>query len=219
METAVFPLMLHNVSEVIDVCPMTLYRSLAANMKWVELEITMLPSLDSDARSTNLRTESFESPNVVHFFNVDPSITTTTERHEDESLSQARWTHITQALTQHLSSDCPDKRPRQSKRLIDGRLFLDKSFQLDHIRIELLERPTPSTLLISWRDSQHCAYNYQLWRHLSTRSEGICALSGKEIRSGQSVYRPAFRDFHTMNADAMILASFVEMLPVVGAQT
>jgi hypothetical protein len=172
----------------------------------------MIASLGSNADSTNLQTDSTDSPSALQLLDSESLNARTSDRRMQESLSQTRWEHITYALSQRPTSRCAEKRRAEYRR--HEKIIFDKSFELDHITVELLERPTSSTVLVSWHDPQHCSYNYQLWRQSSSRSDGVCALSGKTIDCGQRIYRPGAREVHVMNSTAMILAFYVEMLSV-----
>jgi hypothetical protein len=75
--------------------------------------------------------------------------------------------------------------------------------------VAVLERPSASSALVSWRDSTLCSYGFQLWHRSVSRRSGICALSGCEIRRGDSVYQPRSHP-RPLNACAMILSSHIE---------
>ena len=81
---------------------------------------------------------------------------------------------------------------------------------LHGVTVSLIDRPTPATATISWRDSTRCCYGDQLWRSSRARTEGICAMSGRPIRPGDAVYKPRFGRSAPRNADAMILTSALD---------
>ncbi|MBN3767881.1 DUF3331 domain-containing protein [Burkholderia sp. Ac-20365] len=72
--------------------------------------------------------------------------------------------------------------------------------------VTLIDRPTPSTATIAWRDSTRGCFGDQVWRMARARMEGFCAMSGQAIRPGDAVYKPNPRPT-PVNGDAMILAS------------
>jgi hypothetical protein len=80
---------------------------------------------------------------------------------------------------------------------------------LRHAQVDVLERATTSTAIISWNDPTRCSYRFQLWRRSESTRAGVCALSGVLINVGDSVYRPSMRP-PPLNASAMILATQIE---------
>lgn len=81
---------------------------------------------------------------------------------------------------------------------------------LHGVRVSLLDRPTPSTATISWRDSTRCCYGDQVWCSSRARTEGVCAISGRPIRPGDAVYKPRPCRPQPRNAGAMILTSALD---------
>ncbi|MFJ1256788.1 DUF3331 domain-containing protein [Cupriavidus sp. CuC1] len=73
--------------------------------------------------------------------------------------------------------------------------------------VSVVERPSSTLAVISWRDPTHCRYGDQIWTAVSAREDGVCALSGLPIAKGQAVYRPRPCRPPARNAYAMILAS------------
>lgn len=77
-----------------------------------------------------------------------------------------------------------------------------------HIRI--IERRTPSTLTVSWCDATTGRYGDQVWIMAISKKNAICALTGRLIARGTSVYKPRFsRLYVPRNHDQMILACVV----------
>ena len=76
--------------------------------------------------------------------------------------------------------------------------------------IRVLERPTADTVMISWRDACTGHYGYQKWRLFTTRKRGVCALSGRSIEAGDSVYAPQLLGSTPGNAAAMVLAACID---------
>ncbi|MGS0896316.1 DUF3331 domain-containing protein [Burkholderia stagnalis] len=83
--------------------------------------------------------------------------------------------------------------------------------------ISVLERPTPDTVMISWCDACTGHYGYQKWRLFTTRRRGICALSGRPIEIGDSVYSPQLLGSTPGNAAAMVLAACIDAARVAEA--
>ncbi|UVE68662.1 DUF3331 domain-containing protein [Burkholderia pyrrocinia] len=76
--------------------------------------------------------------------------------------------------------------------------------------ISVLERPTADTAMISWCDACTGHYGYQKWRLFTTRKRGVCALSGRSIGIGDSVYAPQLLGSTPGNAAAMVLAACID---------
>jgi hypothetical protein len=77
------------------------------------------------------------------------------------------------------------------------------------VHVTLLDRPSHTSALVSWKDPTRCSYGYQLWCLSVAKRHGFCSMSGHQIKKGDSVYRP--RAFpRPVNATAMILSSIIE---------
>jgi Domain of unknown function (DUF3331) len=79
-------------------------------------------------------------------------------------------------------------------------------------KVQILDRPSKNTAVISWFDPTMCCYGDQLWRSGKSRHSGTCALTGCGIRPGDSIFRPRNARPSPLNANAMILASLLEDL-------
>jgi hypothetical protein len=73
--------------------------------------------------------------------------------------------------------------------------------------IRIIDRPSSVTAIVQWSDAATCHYGYQGWRVVTAEKDGQCSLSGKSVRRGDLVYRPAQREPRPRNVDAMILAT------------
>jgi hypothetical protein len=118
------------------------------------------------------------------------------------------WTHITKALLRSSS-----KKVKASCDALNRRWRMQMSDDNDAYRkqvgVAVLDRPSRSSALLSWKDPTSCNYGYQLWRRSIAKRDGLCAISGHLIKSGDSVYRPRMSP-RPANATAMILSSFIE---------
>jgi hypothetical protein len=81
-----------------------------------------------------------------------------------------------------------------------------------YVIVSLLERTTPSTVTLAWRDPTSCFYGEQTWRVALARVSGICALSGKQITRGDRIYHPRRSKPEPVNARAMILESVLNSI-------
>jgi hypothetical protein len=79
--------------------------------------------------------------------------------------------------------------------------------------VTFVERFTPKSVSITWRDSTAANYCEQLWIRRIARSQGTCALTGHHIVRGDAVYGPAGRTAaRPANAAQMVLAEAIEEL-------
>ena len=120
-----------------------------------------------------------------------------------------RWSQIAKSLLR--TSSHSEKETREAmnrkwlKRMSEGE---DDSYH-KRAHVTLLDRPNPTSALMSWKDPTRCNYGYQLWCLSIAKRDGFCSMSGHQIKKGDSVYRP--RAFpRPANATAMILASVIE---------
>ena len=56
--------------------------------------------------------------------------------------------------------------------------------------VTVIERPSPTLAIVSWRDATHCRYGEQIWTAASARSSGTCSLTGRPIARGEAIFRP-----------------------------
>jgi hypothetical protein len=84
-----------------------------------------------------------------------------------------------------------------------------KTIWTDHaaLMVSVIELPTPRTATVSWCDPLSGCYGHQTWRVALAKQSGECVLSGKPIKRGDFIYRPATCQPPPGNAGAMIMAS------------
>jgi hypothetical protein len=124
-----------------------------------------------------------------------------------ERLKSQQWSQITNALAHKRPSvHCVGAANSDGRMKTPSRRSCQTDFDIENIHVSVLDRPTSSTVLISWKDSTRCNYGYQLWHLAKTRKSGVCALSGNRIKVGEIVYRPYSGRLCPLNAGAMILA-------------
>jgi len=91
--------------------------------------------------------------------------------------------------------------------------FGDRRTRLDReraVRLYIVEKCSTSTIAVCWRDATSGCYAEQLWRAVKAQAGSTCALSGLQIRPGDTVFRPWGRGYKPVNSDSMILATAVE---------
>jgi hypothetical protein len=77
-------------------------------------------------------------------------------------------------------------------------------------RINIIERLSPTRLVVCWCDATTGRYGEQPWKLCAARNKSVCALSGAKISRGDKVYRPWSRGQRKpANANQSILASAV----------
>src|ERR1700730_14580730 len=98
-----------------------------------------------------------------------------------------------------------DKRPRSA---------VEHAQEWAQPTVRVLERATSQTLTVSWCDSRTGHYGHQTWGRRIARRAGTCVVSGRSIAAGDHVYSPYVRGSPPSNAEAMIIASWVECDPL-----
>ena len=122
-------------------------------------------------------------------------------------VEDALWKSIVRSLVRSTS--------RSSEKILPARVTTPKVApasdytDLRHAKVNVLERTTATTAIISWNDPTRCSYRFQLWRRVESTTAGVCALSGIVINAGDGIYKPSTRP-PPLNASAMILATEVE---------
>jgi len=76
--------------------------------------------------------------------------------------------------------------------------------------IRVIDRSSPQTITVSWRDPLSGYYEDQVWVASSAQRSGQCVLTGGVIKRGDVIYRPRGRRPRPGNADAMIIGSCVD---------
>jgi uncharacterized protein DUF3331 len=82
----------------------------------------------------------------------------------------------------------------------------------DHtnLMVHVIDRPSPRTITVSWRDPLSGYYGYQVWRASIAKRAGKCVLNGNAIKTGDAIYRPSVSQPPPGNVDAMIVASCID---------
>jgi hypothetical protein len=126
-----------------------------------------------------------------------------------ENEQALRWRHITKVIAAcgGGGDGAIGCMPRRAV-VASGLLFRGCSGR--NATIEILDRPTPTSAVLSWRDPTGSSYGYQLWQKGSAKRGGSCALTGAPIRRGDFVFRPRVASARPANASAMILAAHIE---------
>jgi hypothetical protein len=106
----------------------------------------------------------------------------------------------------------------QATRRIEG--LPAKTDWRDHpdLAVSLLDRPSPRTIAVSWRDPLSCHYGHQAWRASVAARSGKCVLSGQPIRRGDLIYRPEASQPPPANEGAMMIASYADVALVRNAE-
>jgi hypothetical protein len=88
-----------------------------------------------------------------------------------------------------------------------------KQFDPANVGIRPVEQLTARTATVDWCESGVCRYAEQTWIRGVAKRNGICALTGAQIRRGDPVYRPRSIVPAPTNALAMIAAEPILALP------
>ena len=143
-----------------------------------------------------------------HAASADSSLRESCRTFSTGYLPVSCWRQITQALLRSSS-----KKVKASRDAFNRKWRMQMGDHADayrnHVDVTVLDRPSGTSALLSWKDPTSCNYGYQLWRRSVAKRDGFCAMSGHRIQSGDSVYRPRVSP-RPANATAMILASLIE---------
>ena len=82
------------------------------------------------------------------------------------------------------------------------------------LAVRVLDKPTEQTLIVSWGDARFGRYGYQIWRTVVAQKRGTCVLTGRQIKAGETVYKPRKAKQKVVNADAMICTGIWENEPI-----
>ncbi|OXJ25456.1 hypothetical protein CFB82_37415 [Burkholderia sp. HI2714] len=118
---------------------------------------------------------------------------------------EERWRHMMHSLNA-CSDGARINRQRKDGALDSRRKMTSGDRSRCSATIDILDQPTSSTLVLSWRDSTGGHYGYQNWQKGFARRPGLCAMSGMPITPGDEIFRPSVRHGRPTNASAMILA-------------
>jgi hypothetical protein len=78
-------------------------------------------------------------------------------------------------------------------------------------RVAIVDLLTPGLIAVSWQTPTQGRYGYQTWRKTVALHDGICALTGKNIKQGDAVFRPkSGTGRRPVNWDEMILVAAVD---------
>jgi hypothetical protein len=78
--------------------------------------------------------------------------------------------------------------------------------------VEILERLSPTSIVVSWADATSGRYGEQTWTLRSARRKGVCSLSGEPFAQGTPVYRPNVRGGSATNTNQSISAAAIARL-------
>ena len=118
-----------------------------------------------------------------------------------------RWQHITRLLGACRTDNDATSQGARARLPVLWPNSPDNRYGANAI-VAILDRPSPDTVVVSWRDATRCSYGHQLWSRGLARRNGKCAMSGKHIRRGDVVFRPRRTNVMPANVSAMILAEY-----------
>jgi hypothetical protein len=78
--------------------------------------------------------------------------------------------------------------------------------------VEILERLSPTAIVICWADATSGRYGEQTWTLRTARRKGVCPLSGEPFPPGAPVYRPNVRQSSAANTHQSISATAIARL-------
>lgn len=78
--------------------------------------------------------------------------------------------------------------------------------------VEILERLSPTSIIMSWADATSGRYGEQTWTLRVARRKGVCSLSGEAFAPGAPVYRLNVRQRGAGKTVRSIAAATIERL-------
>jgi hypothetical protein len=90
--------------------------------------------------------------------------------------------------------------------------YKPRDFIRNSVCVEILERLSPTSIVISWADATSGRYGEQTWTLRSARRKGVCSLSGEPFSQGTLVYRPNVRRGIATNTNQSISAAAIARL-------
>lgn len=126
-----------------------------------------------------------------------------------DEASASPWLHMIGTLRATSDSDGSVESPVRRGESSSARRALDGG-HVFNATIQILDRPSPLSVVLSWSDPTRCHYGYQSWLKSVAKRAGVCAWSGGPIRCGDAIFRPAIRGNKPSNVSAMILAVYIE---------
>ncbi|WP_175004068.1 DUF3331 domain-containing protein [Burkholderia lata] len=129
----------------------------------------------------------------------------------DEIEPEERWRRMMHSLNA-CSDGARINRPRKDCAVDSRRKTTSGDRSRCRATIDMLDQPTSSTVVLSWRDSTGGHYGYQTWHKGYARRTGLCAASGMPIEPGDEIFRPSVRNGRPTNWAAMILALHISSI-------
>jgi hypothetical protein len=128
----------------------------------------------------------------------------------NHSVDDQRWLKMLASLapmSSHL--DVKDAEARSASRGADSRR---RDSMRKSVCIEILERLSPTSIVISWADATSGRYGEQTWTLRAARRKGVCSLSGEPFPPGALIYRPNVRQSSATNTNQSISAAAIARL-------
>jgi len=131
-----------------------------------------------------------------------------------------RWAKIVKPLIAHSSSHVgsasyrtmPDQRESSHKPAGARNCSHDRRAPVPCTSVMSVERNERRCAVISWSDPTRGHYVEQVWIAAAARGNGCCALTGRQISKGDSIYRPQLKGMpKPFNGSDMILALELEL--------
>ncbi|NPT40521.1 DUF3331 domain-containing protein [Paraburkholderia sp. 1N] len=123
--------------------------------------------------------------------------------------SRDPWTHVVRLLEVGSDEKAGLERFRRVKE--SDPQAIDSSATT---KVSVTGRTTERTVTVMWCNPTIGYYGAQTWCLRFAQEQGICQMSGEEIRPGDSVFRPRCGSPPPINAKAMILARNVHVPPI-----
>jgi hypothetical protein len=110
-----------------------------------------------------------------------------------QQLGDDPWAATISRLGQFAHHDVAEEIGHDEEALVEAGPLKSREAVSDYGRnavVTFVERIGEKAVSISWRDSTGGNYREQRWVQRAARSRGVCALTGKAITRGDSIYHP-----------------------------
>jgi hypothetical protein len=128
----------------------------------------------------------------------------------DESLNNRRWTEILSLLT--TTSSMPDTSDVPSRSTTSVRLVKPLGSIRKTTRVEILERLSPTSVVLCLVDATSGRYSGQIWTMRTAVKKGVCSVSMMPFVRGDQVYRRSTRGDNLVRENQSILAGAIAAL-------
>jgi Domain of unknown function (DUF3331) len=128
----------------------------------------------------------------------------------NDGADDQRWLHMLAALAP--MGSLPVARDADARWASVASSRKRRDVRRNSVCVEVLERLSSTSVVISWADATSGRYGEQTWILRVARCKGVCPLSGEPFPPGAPVYRPNVRQRRVGKTVQPIAAATIERL-------